>query len=284
MTAFLSRLIRVFSLRIPALSTVFSLVFLTFATAQELEGTYRGMDGARGITIQLARGGNGYVGEIASTSGGGATLNAEAVPGGARGPLMLQGQPGTVELTARPVGLSMVWRPDSGGSELVYAFRREQLALPAPPAGYTDPPPPGATRVNPLDFLNSYEFWEAAQVARTYDGLDDKYRVIIKTFATVHTDVLWKLCRAPTAPAQLVDALRGQGVNCVDVQKKIKASQETGGFMRFKQAVRVQKVDALLAIECARGINTADICTRAAQRTQQAALSLQTAGSVLEQF
>jgi len=178
----------------------------------------------------------------------------------------------------------MVWRPNAGGKELVYAFRNERLALPTPPPGYKDPPPPGADRVNPIDFLISYEFWDAAQVARTYDGLDDKFRVIMKSFATVHTDILWKLCRAPVAPTQLTDALRGQGVTCIDVQSKIKLSQTDGAFTSFKQAVQIQKADTLLAVECARGINTASVCARAAQISQQAALSLETAGTVLNRF
>jgi hypothetical protein len=261
-----------------------SLLFATSAAAQELGGTYRGLDGAHGITIQLSRGGDGYVGEIFAPSGNRASLNTQATPTGARGPLTLQGQRGTVELRSQPVGLSMIWRPDNGGTELVYAFRHEQLALPQLPPGYKDPPPFGATRVNPIDFLNSYEFWEAAQVARAYDGLDDKFRVIMKSFATVHTDILWKLCRAPLAPAQLTDALRGQGVTCIDVQQKIKESQKTGAFSNFKRAVHFQKIDALLAVECARGINTASICAQAAQKTQQATLSLETAGSVLQRF
>lgn len=262
----------------------FAFGFMGLAQAQELNGTYRGLDGASGITIQIAPGGSGFTGEIIAQAGGRVALDTQAVPGGARGPLTLQGKPGIVELMARPVGLSMVWRPDSGGTELVYAFRHEQLAVPTPPVGYRDPPPPGATRVNPIDFVNSYEFWEAAQVARAYDGLDDKFRVILKTFAIVHTDILWKLCRAPIAPAQLADALRGQGVTCIDVQNKIKVSQTTGGFTRFKQAVKNQKVDALTAVECARGINPANVCTQSAQRTQQAALSLDTARTVLDQF
>ena len=253
-------------------------------SAQEVGGVYRGLDSAQGITIQLTRGGNGYVGEIIAGSGARASINAEAVPGGARGPLTLRGQPGVVELMSRPLGLSMVWRPNSGSDELVYAFRHEALALPTPPAGYKDPPPPGADRVNPIDFVNSYEFWDAAQVGRTYDGLDDKFRVIMKSFATVHTDILWKLCRAPVAPEQLTDALRGQGVTCLDVRNKIKNSQTNGSFTSFKRAVQIQKADVLLAVECARGINTASVCARAAQISQQAALSLETAGTILNRF
>ena len=276
--------VRVFIVSVAFVIVGLSQGFTPAAQAQELGGTYRGLDGAEGNTHELSRGGNGYVGAIIAGSGGRADLNAEAITGGARGPLTLQGQPGVVELMSRPVGLSMVWRPNSGGNELIYAFRRDQVALPTPPAGYKNPPPPGATRVNPIDFLNSYEFWEAAQVARAYDGLDDKFRVIMKSFATVHTDILWKLCRAPSAPRELSDALRGQGVTCVDVEQKMKSSQTTGGFERFKRAVAYQKVDAMTAVECARGINTADICVRAAQRTQQAALSLETAGSILQKF
>ena len=282
-SALASSLARWFNLLALALAS-WVLISTTSANAQELGGVYRGLDSAQGITIQLSRGGNGYVGEIIASSGARAAINAEAVPGGARGPLTLGGQPGVVELLSRPVGLSLVWRANSGSNELVYAFKNESLALPSLPPGYKDPPPPGADRVNPIDFLHSYEFWEAAQVARAYDGLDDKFRVIMKSFATVHTDILWKLCRAPVAPDQLTDALRGQGVTCPDVRNKIKRSQVSGVFNGFKAAVHTQKVDVLLAVECARGINTASVCARAAQIAQQATLSLQTAGTVLNRF
>jgi len=178
----------------------------------------------------------------------------------------------------------MIWRPDSGGRELVYAFRNERLTLPTKPPGYTDPPPSGATRVNPVDFLTSYEFWEPAQVARAYDGLDDKFRVLMKTFATVHTDILWKLCLAPVAPDQLVDALRGEGVTCTDLRTRIRASQADGAFMNYKRAVHAEKIDAMLAVECARGSNPVAVCEQAARRTQAATLSLETVGSVLNRF
>lgn len=280
----ISRPLRLLMLQLATILGFLSMAYAPAAMAQDISGTYSGIDGAQGIAVRLSRGGSGYQGEISAATGRQAQLDLQATTAGARGPLVLQGQNGTVEFLEKPLGLSMVWRPDFGGQELVYAFRHERLALPTPPAGYKDPPPHGATRVNPMDFLNSYEFWEAAQVGRAYDGMDDKYRVIIKSFATVHTDILWKLCRAPTAPVQLVDALRGQGVTCAEVQSRIRAAQSTGGFSRFKQAVQAQKYDALKAVECARGINTADICTRAAQRTQQAVLSLETAGSILSRY
>jgi len=254
------------------------------ASAQELRGVFHGLDGAEGIAVQLSPTPSGYVVDVVSRSSGNTRFNAQAIPGGVRGPLTLQGQAGVVEFLEIPVGISMIWRPNNGGNELVYAFKNQQLALPQLPPGYKDPPPPGAKRVNPVNFLNSYEFWEAAQVARAYDGLDDKFRVIMKSFATVHTDILWKLCRAPVAPDQLTDALRGQGVTCIDVQSKIKNSQKTGAFSNFKRAVHFQKLDVMLAVQCARGINTVTVCTQAAQRTQQATLSLQTVGSVLQRF
>lgn len=269
----------------PVLLCLFFICALPLAAkAQALEGTYRGLDGATGITIRLSSAGGGYVGEIIAGSGGRADLTATAIPGGARGPLTLKGQSGTVDLLSQPLGLSMVWRPDNGGSELVYAFRHERLTLPTKPPGYTDPPPPGATRVNPISFLTSYEFWEPAQVGRAYDGLDDKYRVLMKAFATVHTDILWKLCLAPVAPDQLVDALRGEGVTCADLRTQLRDSQRDGAFMNYKRAVHAQKADAMLAVECARGINPVSVCAQAARRTQAATLSLETVGSVLNRF
>ncbi len=252
--------------------------------AQVADGVYHGLDGAQGIAVQIVQVEDGYIVDIVSASSGQARFEAEAVPNGVRGPLVLQGKKGIVEFRRIPVGLSMVWRPDAGGDELIYAFTNANLELPQLPPGYKDPPPPGATRVNPVDFLTSYEFWEAAQVARTYDGLDDKYRVIMKSFATVHTDILWKLCRAPVAPDQLTDALRGQGVTCSAVQNKIRNMQQSGKFSSFKRAVHFEKTDASVAVECAWGANSAQICARAARRTQQATLSLETAGTVLGRF
>jgi len=234
---------------------------------------YHGLDGAQGIAVQLSRTPTGYIIDIVSNSSGSTRFEAEAIPGGARGPLTLQGQAGTVEFLQKPVGLSMVWQPLGGGNELVYAFKNQNLSLPQLPPGYKDPPPPGATRVNPIDFLNSYEFWESAQVARAYDGLDEKFRVLMK-----------KLCRAPVAPEQLTEALRGQGVTCVDVQSTIKGSQASGAFSNYKRAVHFQKADAMLAVQCARGINSVQVCTQAAQKTQEATLSLETVGTVLRRF
>ncbi len=276
-----------FSKAVKAVFLLFSgffLLFTTTATAQELRGIYHGLDGAQGIAVQISPVQSGFIVDIVSGSSGSARFEAQAIPNGVRGPLVLQGQAGTADFIKIPAGLSMVWQPNGGGQELVYAFKHQQLALPQLPPGYKNPPPPGADRVNPVDFLTSYEFWEAAQVARAYDGLDDKYRVIMKSYATVHTDMLWKLCRAPVAPDQLTDALRGQGVTCRDVQNKIRDAQSTGEFSNFKRAVHFQKQEAQLAVECARGIHTVSVCTRAAQRTQQATLSLETAATVLGRY
>lgn len=252
------------------------------AYAQGLDGTFLGMDGAQGITISLSQGGRGYVGEINAAGGGRADINAALNGEEAEGPLVLQGRSGTMRLSPRPVGLSMVWTPDDGGTQLVYAFRRQSVQLPSPPAGFVQPPAPGEKRINPIGFLHSYEFWDPNDVARAYDLMEDKYRVIMRTFPAVHGDILWKLCQAGRAPVSLGDALRGQNITCGSLNAKLRESQKTGGFGRFKRRVGLEKQDALLAVECARGIHTAQICRDAASRTQRAATSIVTLTSILD--
>lgn len=267
-----------------ALCTLLALPLLAeqARAAETLDGVFLGLDGAEGITIRLSQGGRGYVGEIEARGGGRADINAEISGDEATGPLTLQGQPGTVRFSPRPVGLAMVWRPNGGGAApLVYAFRRQSLGLPPPPAEYVPSPQSSTDEVDALDFLHSYEFWDADSVGFAYDRVRDKFRVIMRTYPAVHGDILWKLCQATVVPDQLGEALRGQGVTCPEVNAKLRASQTNGGFARFKQRVRREKYDAILSVECARGIHTADLCIQAANRTQQAATSLDTLGSIL---
>lgn len=258
------------------------------AQQNRLNGTYMGLDAAHGITIRIAPGGRGYQGEITAQSGGTARIDAQDANGAAEGPLSLRGREGIVRLIPKPLGLSMMWMPLGPGgapvdSEAVlYAFRHQGVSLPTLPPGYVEPPHAGAERVDPIGFLHSYEFWEPNAAALAYDKIDDKYRVIMRTFPVVHGDILWKLCKATVPTRQLGEALRGQGMTCTQLDARLKASQSTGGFTRFKQRLATERADALLAVECARGIHTAQICADAAQRTQRAATSMDTLASILQ--
>lgn len=259
------------------------LLMLLPAAAQQaprLGGTYYGIDAAQGITLSLQPSGSGYSGSLTAGAGGQAGITARGEGLEAVGPLTLRGQPGTVRLSPRPLGLSMIWTPSGGGAPLVYVFRSQAVDLPPVPAGY-QPPPPSGGRVDPVAFAYSYEFWPADDVGRTYDAMQDKYRVILRTYPAVHTDVLWKLCQADLAPTSLAAALRGQGVTCASLEAGLKRGQASGGFERFKERVRSEREDAVLAIECARGIHTDQICASAAARTQRAAASLDTAAAFI---
>ncbi len=258
------------------------------AAQQNLSGTYLGLDAAQGLSVQLQDNGRSVSGRVSAPDGSGQSISGEMKDGSAVAKLIFRGQQGIARFTPKGVGLSMIWSPAdqngnrTGGADVVFAFRRQSLDLPAQPAGFVPAPPPGTRRFEPGSFLRSYEFWEPNAVAEIYDVIGEQYRAIIRLFPAVQTDLIWKLCQSTSVPSELGEALRGEGVTCAQVDSTIKASQATGGFNRFKRRVHTEKADALLAVECARGIHNAPVCIDAARRTQRAASALETVATVIK--
>ncbi len=257
------------------------LMLTALASAQErLGGVYYGLDSAQGLTIQLQDAGGGATGRISAADGSGQAINGRRQGGSVITDLIFRGKRGTARLTPKGLGLGVTWTPQDGSGEVVFAFRRRSLELPPLPPGFQPEPYAGA-QVEPHTFLASYEFWSPDIVANVYDSIEEQYRALIRLFPVVHTDVIWKLCQSATQPAELGQALRGEGVTCAEVDRILKASQKTDGFNRFKRRVHAERADAMKAVECARGIHQPGICIEAARRTQRAATALETVKTVL---
>ena len=248
-------------------------------------GQFSGLDDAAGLTVSLAQSGGNVSGRISAPDGSGQDLAGALRGSSFDSELVFQGRKGTARFTQQPLGLALIWTAEGGGSEVVFVFRRNDLQLPQPSTAYVPPPPPNLLgTADPVSFLHSYEFWPPEDVSRVFSDIEDRFRALIQIFPAVHTDVIWKLCGSAVPSDKLATSLRGQGVTCDDVDGKLKAAQADGRFNRYKERVRREKIDALLAVECARGNHPAHTCTEAARRTQSAATALETVATVLNRM
>lgn len=268
--------------------TVFFLCLSPFQAAAQsgFSGQFRGLDDASGLTISLSQSGNNVQGRIAAPDGSGQVLSGALNGGAVESALVYRGQQGRARITLQPLGLAVIWSANNGtGEEVVFLFRRNDLQVPQPSSAYVPPPPPNMLGVSdPVSFLHSYEFWPPDDVSRIYSAIEDRFRTLIQMFPAVQTDVIWKLCGSVVPSDKLASALRGQGVTCAMIDTTLKAAQSDGRFNRYKERVRREKVDALLAVECARGNHTASTCAEAARRTQAAATALETVATVLNRI
>jgi len=257
------------------------LLMTVTATGQErLDGTYYGLDEARGLTIQLQDTGNGATGRISAADGSGQAINGRAQGSSILADLIFRGKRGTARMTPKDLGLGFTWTPGDGSGEMVFAFGRRGLELPPPSASFV-PEDRLGSRVEAHTLVSSYEFWTPDTVARHYDSLDEKYRAIIQLFPAVQTDLIWKLCQSSVQTTKLGEALRGEGVTCAQVDDRLKAAQRSDAFNRYKRRVHAERVDVERAVQCASGIHLPSVCARSAQRTQRAASSLETVMTVL---
>jgi|GEM_PF-1941782 len=247
---------------------------------QGLSGTYYGLDDARGLTIDLQESGRGATGRIAAPDGSGQAINGRREGTTIVSDLIFRGKRGTARMTPKGIGLGFAWRSEDGSADVVFAFGRRGLELPPPSASYVPESQLGRD-VRPHVFVASYEFWSPDTVARHYQAMEEKYRAIVQLFPAVQTDLIWKLCQSANRPFGLGEALRGEGVTCEQVDQRLKQSQQTGGFNRFKRRVHTERADAERAVQCAQGIHQPAVCARSARRTQQAAISLETVMTVL---
>ncbi len=256
---------------------VFAGLAVPAVAQQRLDGTYQGLDQAHGLTLQLS----GVNGRVSAPDGSGQAIQGRMQNGSVVADLIFRGKRGTARMTPKGIGLGFIWTPQDGTGDIVFAFKRQGLELPTPPAGFMPQPAPGTRNVDPSRFLASYEFWEPDAVSAVYDSVGEQYRALIRLFPAVQTDLIWKLCQSRTTARELGEALRGEGVTCGQIDKTLKDAQQSDAFNRFKRRVHAERADAMLAVECARGIHQARICIDAAQRTQRAAMSLETVKTVL---
>lgn len=261
------------------------------APVPSLAGRYTGIGPARGMQVEITDAGRKPAGKFHDSNGVEATIGGGWKEGGLEALLNFPGRPVFVRLTPSAMGLQMAVLPlDPEGKPLreqarVLAFLREGVRTPEQPALYQDPPKRAGSETDPDVFLASYQFWPPEGVANGFDNIGPRYRTILRMFPQIHADVLWKLCSADSQRALLAEALRGQGAGCADIEKTIARLQANGKFSAWKAAVD-KEIDQLMpAIQCARGyIVKESVCGPASKRVADAAVSLQTLGTVLARW
>ncbi|MEO0363129.1 MAG: hypothetical protein AAF322_18550, partial [Pseudomonadota bacterium] len=153
------------------------------------------------------------------------------------------------------------------------------------------PPPDGpGANIDPRSFVESYAFWPPRSVGYGYGMVRSRYQTLIRLHPVVQADILWKMCRAPSPPGALGDALRGQGVTCDDVLATFGAMMRPGGagveaFNAFRRDVEAQKAALVEAIRCSIDYRRNDpACKRSGARVAKAAVSLVTVKTVLDRY
>jgi hypothetical protein len=258
----------------------------------QFAGRYVGLDAAQGMRIEMEapRGGQArgtlrradgstvrFSGEVV-----GDTLEASFTEGGVRTYL---------RLLAEPIGVLAVLVPFDAQNQLrvdqteTLAFIREGVSMPAPPERFLPPPDRPVPYIDPQAFVSSYPFWPPRSVAMAYEGLEPRFRSVVKLFPVVQADLLWKLCASPERTPGIAEALRGQGLTCGDVDSVFRAMQAGDGFDRFKRSVAAESRLLMQTLGCADDRRRNDAaCRKAAQETARRATSMETAGTVLARY
>ncbi|MEC9433665.1 MAG: hypothetical protein VYD87_12240 [Pseudomonadota bacterium] len=257
-----------------------------------LEGRFEGIGPARGMSLEITDIGARSPGGVFRDSNGlEAELEGGWKQGGLEAVLAFPERQVFVRLTEAALGLQMAVLPlDENGQPLrrqarILAFLREGVAAPEQPALYQEPPKRAGQELDPDVFLASYQFWPPEGVANGYDNIGARYRTVFRLFPQIHADIMWKLCDADSQKALLAEALRGQGATCADIDGAVERLQARGRFGDWKRAVQAE-IDALMpAVQCARGyIVKASVCAPAAKRVSDAAVSLDTLGTLLSRW
>ena len=261
------------------------------AWAEELNGRYYGVEDAVGASIEIKPDSGGYRGTFFDSRGNSQKFKADRMGDIAEAVLDMGGSTVLMRISPLPFGADVSIVPfDAGGNLITSAgrqlsFVRVGLEMPEPGPDYISPPLDDRGRISANGFLASYEFWDATGVRNGYVSLPDRFRTLIRLFAAVQLDVIWKLCLAPSADRALAQALRGQGVACPEVIEVIADTQRKGTFSRFKAEVAQQKETLRMNVRCADGYpESKPNCDRAARELSAQAVRLETAGAVLGRY
>ncbi|MEM6546678.1 MAG: hypothetical protein AAF713_02920 [Pseudomonadota bacterium] len=262
------------------------------AAAQDvLDGRYLGVGDATGAAIEIQPEGDGFEGRFEDSSGGRQTFDADRLGEVAETLLDMDDRTVLMRITPLPFGAEVLLVPlDPDGNLVtdaarVESFVREGLEIPEPGEGFVAEPADGTTRITGNSFVASYEFWSPRGVRNGFLALPPRFRTVIRLFPAVQLDVIWKLCLAPDGDQALSLALRGQGVNCQEVIEGVANAQRSGSFEAYKAEVSEQRAVLLISVRCADGYRMSKTeCDEAAQHVSQAAISLQTAATVLGRY
>ena len=271
-----------------------------FGASAELRGGYNGLDEAAEMRLEFAREEDRVVGVFTDADGARIPFDADPLETGAETIIERNGRRAYMLFTEEPLGLTLVVIPvvgEDGDDDVAlntrdavaYGFLKDGVAAPPRPARYVQPPQgPGGT-IDPQAFVESYAFWPSKNVGYGYGMVRSRYRTLIRLHAVVQTDILWKLCRAPSPPAGLADALRGQGVTCGDVlsafARFIRPGASVEVYNRYRADVETQKAALVEAIRCSIDYRRSDPeCKRVGARVSRAAVSMETVKSVLSRY
>jgi len=261
------------------------------AWADELSGTFHGVADAAGASIDIQPRSGGFTGTFYDAKGRSQSFQADLVGESAEAVLDMDGRTVLMRVEPMPFGANVAIVPFSQSGQLeiasgrVLTFVRRGLKLPEPGPEYIDPPRDGSRRIAANGFLASYEFWSPAGVRDGYLALPERFHTLMRMFAAVQLDVIWKLCLAPSPDQALSIALRGQGVSCKEVLDGIADTQRTGKFTAYKAEVAKQRETLRITVRCAdRYPESKETCDRAARDLSAQAVTLETAGTVLGRY
>lgn len=262
-----------------------------FASAEELSGSYYGIDEATGASIRIKPDPGGYTGTFYDPQGASQRFEADRDGDTAQAVLDMDGRTVLMRMAPLPFGAEVAIIPFNGqgqlvpGGGLVLNFVREGIDLPDKPADFVTAPREPGQRVAGNAFLASYQFWDPVGVRNGYLGLPERFKRLIKLFPAVQLDVIWKLCLAPASDLALAQALRGQGIACPEVLDSLAKTQRDNRFNDYKTEVETERNTLRTSVRCADGyVESKTVCDGAAENLSKAAVSLRTAATVLERY
>jgi hypothetical protein len=283
------------SLRIAVARLVITLMTLigtgVTAVAEDLSGFYYGVEDAAGASIEIRPDSKGFQGVFFDASGGSQKFKADRNGDIGETVLDMDGRTVLMRMVPLPYGAEVAIIPfDNKGNLIISAgrilnFVRTGLNLPQPGEDFVASPRDDVGRITANSFLASYEFWHPTGVRNGYLSLPERFRTILRMFAAVQLDVIWKLCLAPSSDRALSIALRGQGVACADVIEGLATTQRNGTFATYKAEVTKQKSSLRMTVRCADGYpESKQNCDRSARDLSAQAISLETAGTILARY
>lgn len=259
--------------------------------AEELSGRFFGIEDAAGASIEIEPDQDGFQGTFFDAQGNSQAFEADRVDDIAEAVLDMDGRTVLMRMAPLPFGAEVAIIPIDAtgrldiGAGRILVFVRAGLEVPVPGQDFVNAPRDDRGRITANSFLASYEFWSPTGVRNGFLSLPERFRTLMRLFAAVQLDVIWKLCLAPSSDRALAIALRGQGVSCSEVIDTIAETQRDGAFVRFKAEVAWEMKTLRMSVRCADGYpESKPNCDRAARDLSRQAISLETAGTVLARY
>jgi hypothetical protein len=266
-------------------------LFWAVVAHADLPGAYVGVGEAAGMRVELRADGAGFRGEI--TLGDGERRDFRAEAAGAMAEAAIETADGALWLHFAPeaIGVVVTVVPfDAEGAlradrSQALPFVREGVTMPDAPERFLPPPEAPVRVVDARSFVSSYPFWPPMSAAWGWDGVEPRFRSVIRMFPLIQADILWTLCRAPQRTAGLGEALAGQGVTCAEVVSAVRRMQESDAFDRFKRDVARERRLLMTVLSCSRDLTRQrPECADAGAETARRAVSMETEATALARY